>query len=144
MSSAIIMETIRTAEGAIYRRTGQKVKLVVEAKPETCLAYKPKHIMRVVAHALFMDMEDYKVPTRRRENFHLRMIATNMLFRYYPGITYAMIGELFGHADHTTVIHYNKKLSILKQTDMVVARKYKDALDAMEKKFGIKTAINNQ
>lgn len=60
--------------------------------------------LRVIAAALGMDYALYTTKTRMKYAVYMRHIAAFLLKEYYPKLSYADLGRMFGK-DHTTIVH---------------------------------------
>ncbi len=61
-------------------------------------------MLKVIAEAIAMQPDDYKVKSRCVVYTDLRIIGALLLREFYPAIRLTEMGHLFG-VDHTSVIH---------------------------------------
>ena len=92
----------RSAQQQIKMKTGMRVNMVLYS-PEAD-AQTPEEMLRVIAKALGMSPDSYKLKNRERYIVELRFIAALLLRRNFPKMTLHQIGTLFGGQDHTSII----------------------------------------
>lgn len=89
-------------------------------------------MMGVIVEILDMTLEDYVNNNRQRRYVRLRCIATAILRKYYS-IPLAELARIYGHKDHTSVLHY---VSLHPQTllsnDQVYMNEYYKCLNAVK------------
>jgi chromosomal replication initiation ATPase DnaA len=93
----------RMAEQQIKTKTGMRVNIMLysnEADEQT-----PEEMLRVIAIALGMNSDAYKLKTRERHIVELRFIAALLMRRNFPKMTLHQIATLFGGQDHTSIIN---------------------------------------
>ena len=76
----------------------------------------PILIARTVAAATSLRLSDLKGTSRRRSTVLARSIAI-YLIREWTGLSLEAIGQLFGHRDHTTVLHAYRKIAESRRVD---------------------------
>lgn len=117
---------IRELEGALIRAiaytslsgvpmTVQNITPVLNPPVEK-VAASPDVILRVVAQAYQVKIEDLKGTSRRREISLARQVGM-YLMRQHTNLSLPRIGEAFGGKDHTTVIYSCDKIAKAQQKD---------------------------
>ena len=76
----------------------------------------PILIAKTVAAATSLRLSDLKGSSRRRSTVLARSIAI-YLIREWTGLSLEAIGQLFGHRDHTTVLHAYRKIAESRRID---------------------------
>jgi len=99
----LIKGIIKAAEMAIAELTNKEVVLIV--KPMDSPAGKPEEMMRVIALALELTMDDY-FEGRQRKYVDLRCLAALFINRYYAHLPLKKTSQLMGGLDHTSIINY--------------------------------------
>ena len=74
--------------------------------------------------------------SRRRDLVDVRRTAMWVVRQCFPGLSYPMIGRLFGARDHSTVIHGVRKIECRRERDAAFA----ELTEAMRDGFGIRRA----
>lgn len=129
---------IRELEGALIRAVAyisiSGLPMTVENiapilnPPTQNIQASPDVILRTVADALNVSIEELKGNSRRREISWSRQIAM-YLMRQHTDLSLPRIGEEFGGKDHTTVMYSCDKISQLKTTDATLAQKLRQLSD---------------
>ncbi|MDX2099959.1 MAG: chromosomal replication initiator protein DnaA [Leptolyngbyaceae cyanobacterium bins.59] len=129
---------IRELEGALIRAvayisisglpmTVENISHVLNPPAEKVEA-SPESVMKVVAEAYDVSLEDLKGNSRRREISQARQIAM-YLMRQYTDLSLPKIGEVFGGKDHTTVLYSCDKVAQLRETDPSIAQALRQLSD---------------
>ena len=84
--------------------------------PVARVAASPDTIVKTVAEAFDLSVEDLKGSSRRREISIARQIGM-YLMRQHTDLSLPRIGEEFGGKDHTTVLYSCEKIARLQQKD---------------------------
>ena len=135
----------RSAQQKIKNKTGMRVSLVL--CPTDNSLKNPERMLHVIALALGMNMECYKMKTREREIAELRFLGAYFLRMHFPNITLHQIAAFFGGLDHTSVISGLVRANNLIYTgDLRFINKYNTVLKAvnlwLKKEAGI--ALSDQ
>ena len=88
----------------------------------------PNEIIRVVADAFDVSIEDLKGNSRRREISWARQISM-YLMRQHTALSLPRIGEEFGGKDHTTVLYSCDKITQLRASDLTLAQTLRQLSD---------------
>ncbi|MBJ7901572.1 MAG: chromosomal replication initiator protein DnaA [Cyanobacteria bacterium RI_101] len=117
---------IRELEGALIRAIAYTslsgAPMTVEAiapalnPPVDTVMASPEIILKIVAQAYQVTLEDLKGASRRREISLARQVGM-YLMRQHTELSLPRIGEAFGGKDHTTVIYSCEKITQLQQKD---------------------------
>ena len=95
-------------------------------------AQTPEEMLRIIAIALGMNPDAYKLKTRERHIVELRFIAAVLLRRNFPKMTLHQIATLFGGQDHTSVMSAVARANDLIYTgDPRFVKKYNTALQSV-------------
>jgi len=81
----------------------------------------PVFIAKTVASQCSLRLSDLKGSSRRRSTVLARSIAI-YLIRELNGLSLEAIGQLFGHRDHTTVLHAHRKIAMCRRVDPTVSK----------------------
>lgn len=92
----------RSAQRQIKDKTGMKVTLLLYPSDNTFKT--PEQMLKIVAIALGMNPDCYKMKTRVRNVVEMRFIAAMFLRANFPDITLNQIANLFGGQDHSSII----------------------------------------
>lgn len=89
----------------------------------------PEYMLAVIATALGMSMEHYRVKSRERSIVELRFIGALLLRQNFPDITLYQIAALFGGQDHSSVINgIARAYNLIYVNDLRFVSKYQAAL----------------
>ena len=122
----------RSAVNQIKDKTGMEISLML--CPEYHSSRSPDQMLRIIAAALQMDVNAYKVKSRERNIVELRFIVAFFLRSYFPCITLQQITRLFGGQDHTSVMNGLSRTAMLLATgDQRFITKYETALNSVNK-----------
>lgn len=92
----------------------------------------PQRMMHVIALALDMNPECYRMKTRVRSVVEMRFIASMFLRQYFPALTLQQIAAYFGGQDHSSVINgISRAYSLLHIRDTQFVAKHNAALTAV-------------
>jgi chromosomal replication initiation ATPase DnaA len=120
----------RSARQKIKDRTGMQVTVVVY--PTDTSLKSPERLMRVVAIALDMFPDCYRLKTRVRQIVELRFIAAMLLRSNFPKITLHQIAALFGGQDHTSIMNgLSRAHALIYAGDPGFLKKYNTALKSV-------------
>lgn len=93
----------------------------------------PLRMLHVIALALDMNPECYRMKTRVREVVELRFIASILLRQYFPALTLQQIGGYFGGQDHTSVINgISRGYNLIYVRDIAFTKKYNAATKSVD------------
>jgi chromosomal replication initiation ATPase DnaA len=92
----------RTAQQQIKDKTGMQIDLLLCSNGS--LVKTPEKMLRVVAIALSMSPECFKLKTRLRNIAELRFLGAIFLRMHFPMLTLHQIAALFGGQDHTSIM----------------------------------------
>ncbi|OLP19646.1 chromosomal replication initiation protein DnaA [Leptolyngbya sp. 'hensonii'] len=117
---------IRELEGALIRAvayisisglpmTVENISHVLNP-PADRIEASPEAVIRAVADAFDVSVEELKGHSRRREISQARQIGM-YLMRQHTDLSLPKIGEMFGGKDHTTVMYSCEKVAQLRETD---------------------------
>jgi len=100
--------------------------------PEDSTLKTPERMLRVIAIALDMAPECYRMKTRIRSIAELRFIAAMLLRSNFPKITLHQVAALFGGQDHTSVISgLTRAYNLIYTGDQRFINKYNTAAKAV-------------
>lgn len=120
----------RSARRQIKNQTGMQVNVVLypmETQPKT-----PEKMLRIIAIALDMSPECYKMKTRVRSIVELRFIAAMLLRNNFPEVTLHQIAAYFGGQDHTSVMNgLARAYDLIYAGDQRFIKKYNTALQSV-------------
>src|ERR1039457_1594674 len=92
----------RSAQRQIKYQTGMRVNLMLYPTGD---AFKtPEQMLKIIALALDMSYDCFRMKSRIREITELRFIGALFLRMNYPYITLHDIASLFGGQDHSSII----------------------------------------
>lgn len=90
-------------------------------------------MLGIIAELLDMNMDDYINNCRQRRYVRLRCIATALIRKFYPLAQTTEIGRIYGHKDHTSVLHYIKlHPQTLLSNDQVYMNEYYKCLNGVK------------
>lgn len=125
-----VRQIARNARQTIRNKTGMKVDVMV-LHPENEMK-KPEKMLQVIATALGMTPESYRVKSRARDLCELRFLGAMFLRTHFPRVTLYQIAGMFGGQDHTSVINGLARAHNLIYTgDLTFVRKYEQSLQAV-------------
>lgn len=105
-SSAQQVSTVRniarTAQQQIKNKTGMGMTMLVY--PTETNSKTPEQMLTVIAMALDMAPETFRLRSRERNVVELRFIGALFLRMSFPLITLQQIAALFGGQDHSSII----------------------------------------
>lgn len=138
LSSATTAETLtRPAEKqavAIARlvqdRTGMRINVL--QYPTEAVNKTPQRMLHMIALALDMNPECYKMKSRVRNVVELRFIASLFLRQHFPALTLHQIANYFGGQDHSSVINgLSRAYNLIYIQDAQFLKKYNSALQSV-------------
>lgn len=92
----------------------------------------PQRMLHVIAMALDMSPEAYKLKTRVRPVVELRFVASLLLRQHFPALTLQQIAAYFGGQDHSSVINgISRAHNLLYVRDIPFVKKYNTALKSV-------------
>lgn len=92
----------------------------------------PQRMLHVIALALDMNPECYRMKTRIRNVVEMRFIASVFLRQYFPALTLQQIAAYFGGQDHSSVINgITRAYNLLHIRDAQFLAKYNAALKSV-------------
>lgn len=97
------------------------------------------NIAEIVAKSLFLDVQDLKKRTRKREVVEARQIAM-WLMHHYTKLSLAAIGAYFENKngisfDHATVLHACRTVNNLRESNRVFREKFEEIETLIKTKF---------
>lgn len=120
----------RSATQQIKDKTGMHLTMVLYATEASVKT--PERMLRVVATALNMSPDCYRMKTRIRNIAELRFIAAMLLRSNFPKITLHQVAALFGGQDHTSVMSgLSRAYDLIYTGDQRFIDKYNKALQAV-------------
>jgi chromosomal replication initiator protein len=129
---------IRELEGALIRAIAYTsmsgVPMTVENiapvlnPPVEKVAVSPSTILKIIAEAFKLSIEDLKSSSRRREISTARQLGM-YLMRQHTDLSLPRIGEEFGGKDHTTVMYSCEKIAKLQQKDWELSQTLRELSD---------------
>ena len=120
----------RSARQLIKDKTGMQLTVVLY--PTETTLKTPEKMMKVVAVALDMVPECYRMKTRIRNIAELRFIAAVLIRSNFPKVTLHQIAALFGGQDHTSIINgLTRAYDLIHTGDARFTKKYHKALQAV-------------
>lgn len=96
--------------------------------PVEKLAVSPSTILKTIAEAFKLSVEDLKSSSRRREISTARQLGM-YLMRQHTDLSLPRIGEEFGGKDHTTVMYSCEKIAQLQQKDWELSQTLRELSD---------------
>ncbi len=121
----------RTAQRQIKEKTGMRVSMMLYS-PEVG-SKTPEEMLHVIALALGMHPDCYRMKTKARHIVELRFVAAVLLRRNYPTMTLHQIATLFGGQDHSSIISGLARANDLIYTgDPRFVMKYNNALKSVD------------
>ena len=92
----------------------------------------PQRMLHVIALALDMSPECYKMKTRVRNIVELRFLGGLLLRQYFPALTLCQIAAYFGGQDHSSVINaISRAHNLLYVGDAQFLKKYTTVLKSV-------------
>lgn len=92
----------------------------------------PQRMLHVIALALDMNPEGYRMKTRVRSIVEMRFIASVFLRQYFPALTLQQIAAYFGGQDHSSVINgISRAYALIHTRDSQFLTKYNTALKSV-------------
>lgn len=92
----------------------------------------PQRMLHVIALALDMSPECYKMKTRVRNIVELRFLGGLLLRQYFPALTLCQIAAYFGGQDHSSVINaISRAQNLLYVGDAQFLKKYTTVLKSV-------------
>ncbi len=125
MTHQLPVHSIRTTEGM-----GMGVTVV--QYPTEQVNMTPQRMLHVIALALDMSPECYKMKTRVRNIVELRFLGGLLLRQYFPALTLCQIAAYFGGQDHSSVINaISRAHNLLYVGDAQFLKKYTTVLKSV-------------
>jgi len=120
----------RSASQQIKNKTGMGVTMIVY--PADSITKTPEQMLGVIALALNMSPDNYRLKSRERNIVELRFIGALFLRRNFPLVTLQQIAALFGGQDHTSVINgLSRAYELIYMQDTRFVKKYNAALQTV-------------
>ena len=118
------------AQERIKEKTPRRINLI----PLENLGKTPQRMMHVIALALDMSPEAYRMKTRIRNIVEMRFLAAALMRQNYPWLTLQQIAKLFGGQDHTSILSGLARVNALIETgDERFLKKYNTALKSVNR-----------
>jgi len=119
--------------GMLVTEKGKKYETAsVLQYPTEHINATPARMLHVIALALNMSPECYKMKTRVRNIVELRFIASILLRQHFPALTLQQIASYFGGQDHTSVINaISRAHNLLYVRDEQFIKKYNTVLKSI-------------
>jgi len=115
----------------VKEKTAMRMNLMMHAEQ---LSKPPQRMMHVIALALDMSPEAYRMKTRIRTIVEMRHLAALLMRQNYPGITLQQIARLFGGQDHTSILSGMARAQNLIATgDQRFIKKYNTVLNSVNR-----------
>jgi chromosomal replication initiation ATPase DnaA len=122
---------VRSAQQQIKNKTGLGVTLLVYAEGAT--SKTPEQMLAIIAAALGMSTDCYRMRTREKNVVELRFIGALFLRRNFPLVTLQQIAALFGGQDHSSVINgLSRAYGLIYSEDERFLKKYNAALQTVD------------
>lgn len=119
----------RSAEKQIKSRTGMRIKVMLYVNEER---KGPEEMLQVIANALHMSIDNFRVKCRKREVVELRFLSSLLLRKFYPRLTLKQIACLYGGQDHSSIINgVERATDLLETKDIAFTKKYNTALNTV-------------
>jgi len=119
----------RVAQQEIREKTGLHMHLML---PIQNIGKSPERMLHVIALALDMNPQCYKMKTRVRNIAEMRFIAAIFLRQNYPTLTLQQIAKLFGLQDHTSIMSgLARAYNLIETGDTRFIKKYNAALKSV-------------
>ena len=116
---------------------GKGMSIAFLQYPTETVNSTPQRMLHVIALALDMNPECYRMRTRVRHIVELRFVASIMLRQYFPALTLQQIGGYFGGQDHTSVINgISRAHELIYIKDASFIKKYSAAMRAITSWLG--------
>ena len=120
----------RSAQQQIKDRTGMRIDLLLYSSEN--MVKTPEKLLKVVAIALGLSPECFRMKTRLRHIAELRFLGAIFFRRHFPTITLHQIAALFGGQDHTSIISgIARANSLIYSGDLNFITKYKTVLNSV-------------
>ena len=121
----------RSAERQIKNKTGMGVTLLVYHAGTP--SKTPEQMLAIIASALGMSPDCYRMRTREKNIVELRFIGALFLRRNFPLVTLQQIAALFGGQDHSSVINgLSRAYGLIYSEDERFLKKYNAALQTVD------------
>ena len=121
---------VRSAQRLIKDKTGMKVTLML--CPRENIFRTPEQMLQVIAIALDMSPNCYRMKSRMRNIAELRFLGAMLLRINFPRITLHQIAALFGGQDHSSILNgLSRAHDLLHTGDPRFLRKYNQALNSV-------------
>ena len=119
----------RTAQHEIREKTGLRMHLMTPAPDMT---KSPQRMLHVIALALDMNPNAFKMKTRIRNIVEMRFLGALFLRQNYPTLTLQQIAKLFGGQDHTSIMNsIARAYSLIQAGDPSFVAKYNTVLKSV-------------
>jgi chromosomal replication initiation ATPase DnaA len=119
----------RAAQTKIRQKTGLRVNLLMQIEH---MHKTPQRMLHVIALALDMSPDCYRLKSRIRNIVEMRFIAALFLRQHYPMLTLEDIARLFGGQDHTSVMSgLARAYDLIHTEDQRFLKKYNTALKSV-------------
>lgn len=100
--------------------------------PTEAVNKTPQRMLHMIALALDMNPECYKMKSRVRNVVELRFIASLFLRQHFPALTLHQIANYFGGQDHSSVINgLSRAYNLIYIQDAQFLKKYNSALQSV-------------
>ena len=135
----MIDQIIDQAENEVLIRTGIRLRLKVA--PLDMSTQKSTGVMAVVAKALDVHPDIFKLRSKKKDVVVYRQILIVLMYTYFPGWSQNAIGRMLGGLDHTSVrAQYQRAKLLLSVNDEFLKGRYLKAEAALLvhlEKYGI-------
>lgn len=119
----------RNAQQEIKQKTGLRMHLMT---PAPNMTKSPQRMLHVIALALDMNPNAFKMKTRIRNIVEMRFLGAMFLRQNYPTLTLQQIAKLFGGQDHTSIMNsISRAYSLIQTGDPVFVAKYNAVLKSV-------------
>ncbi len=128
--AATTRQIARPVEQMVKERTGMSINVL--QYPTELVNTTPQRMLHVIALALDMNPECYRMKTRVRSIVEMRFIATLFLRQHFPALTLHQIAAYFGGQDHSSVIHgLSRAHNLIYVQDSEFLKKYNATLKSV-------------
>jgi chromosomal replication initiation ATPase DnaA len=114
----------------VQEKTGMSIAVL--QYPTEVVNNTPQRMLHVIALALDMSPECYRMKSRVRNIVELRFIASLFLRQHFPALTLHQIAAYFGGQDHSSVINgLSRAYNLIYMQDAQFLKKYNTALKSV-------------
>ncbi len=120
----------RPVKQMVKERTGMSIEVL--QYPTEHINKTPLRMLHVIALALDLNPECYRMRTRVRNIVELRFIGSLLLRQHFPALTLHQIAAYFGGQDHSSVINgLSRAHNLIYVQDTEFLKKYNSALKSV-------------